>query len=116
MRHIGLGIGPKSATVPIYAAECSPPQIRGALVMQWQMVSIQYYFTFLFFSLSSFCLSHHTNSIVVDRFWYICWLRLRSYFLSRARSIRNHWLELEIDDGIRLSSCYNRRLLRIPMP
>ncbi|KAE8445497.1 hypothetical protein EG329_013387 [Mollisiaceae sp. DMI_Dod_QoI] len=34
---LGLGIGPKSATVPIYAAECSPPQIRGALVMQWQM-------------------------------------------------------------------------------
>lgn len=30
---LGLGIGPKSATVPIYAAECSPPQIRGALVM-----------------------------------------------------------------------------------
>ncbi|RDW62783.1 MFS transporter-11 [Coleophoma crateriformis] len=34
---LGLGIGPKSATVPIYAAECTPPQIRGALVMQWQM-------------------------------------------------------------------------------
>jgi MFS family permease len=34
---LGLGIGPKSATVPIYAAECSPPSIRGALVMQWQM-------------------------------------------------------------------------------
>ncbi|KAJ4297671.1 hypothetical protein N0V90_005565 [Kalmusia sp. IMI 367209] len=34
---LGLGIGPKSATVPIYAAECTPPSIRGALVMQWQM-------------------------------------------------------------------------------
>jgi MFS family permease len=34
---LGLGIGPKSATVPIYAAECAPPAIRGALVMQWQM-------------------------------------------------------------------------------
>lgn len=32
-----LGIGPKSATVPIYAAECTPPEIRGALLMQWQM-------------------------------------------------------------------------------
>ena len=31
---LGLGIGPKSATVPIYAAECAPPQIRGALVMR----------------------------------------------------------------------------------
>ncbi|KAF2104429.1 H(+)-myo-inositol cotransporter [Rhizodiscina lignyota] len=34
---LGLGIGPKSATVPVYAAECTPPAIRGALVMQWQM-------------------------------------------------------------------------------
>lgn len=34
---LGFGIGPKSATVPIYAAETSPPAIRGALVMQWQM-------------------------------------------------------------------------------
>ena len=33
---MGFGIGPKSATVPIYAAECAPPLIRGALVMQWQ--------------------------------------------------------------------------------
>lgn len=37
---LGFGIGPKSATVPIYAAECTPPAIRGALVMQWQMVSL----------------------------------------------------------------------------
>lgn len=34
---LGFGIGPKSATVPIYAAETTPPGIRGALVMQWQM-------------------------------------------------------------------------------
>ncbi|TKA53907.1 hypothetical protein B0A49_12203 [Cryomyces minteri] len=34
---LGFGIGPKSATVPIYAAECAPPKIRGALVMQWQV-------------------------------------------------------------------------------
>lgn len=33
---MGFGIGPKSATVPVYAAECAPPLIRGALVMQWQ--------------------------------------------------------------------------------
>lgn len=31
---LGFGIGPKSATVPIYAAETTPPGIRGALVMQ----------------------------------------------------------------------------------
>ncbi|KAJ5894907.1 Major facilitator superfamily domain general substrate transporter [Penicillium taxi] len=34
---LGVGIGPKSATVPIYAAETAPPTIRGALVIQWQM-------------------------------------------------------------------------------
>ncbi|GJN94492.1 hypothetical protein Rhopal_007574-T1 [Rhodotorula paludigena] len=34
---LGLGIGPKSATVPVYAAETAPPLIRGALVMQWQV-------------------------------------------------------------------------------
>ncbi|KAI0949652.1 hypothetical protein AcW1_009196 [Taiwanofungus camphoratus] len=34
---LGFGIGPKSATVPVYAAECAPPVIRGALVMMWQL-------------------------------------------------------------------------------
>lgn len=34
---LGIGIGPKSSTVPVYAAECSPAPIRGALVMMWQM-------------------------------------------------------------------------------
>ena len=34
---LGLGIGSKSSTVPVYGAECSPAPIRGALVMQWQM-------------------------------------------------------------------------------
>ncbi|KLO20378.1 proton myo-inositol cotransporter [Schizopora paradoxa] len=34
---LGLGIGPKSSTVPVYAAECTPAPIRGALVMMWQM-------------------------------------------------------------------------------
>lgn len=34
---LGLGIGSKSTTVPIYTAECAPAPIRGALVMQWQV-------------------------------------------------------------------------------
>jgi len=33
---LGLGFGPKSATIPIYASECAPANIRGALVMFWQ--------------------------------------------------------------------------------
>lgn len=34
---LGLGIGSKSSTVPVYTAECAPAPIRGALVMQWQV-------------------------------------------------------------------------------
>lgn len=34
---MGFGMGAKGATVPVYAAENSPPQIRGALVMTWQL-------------------------------------------------------------------------------
>ncbi|GAA5820468.1 hypothetical protein JCM11251_005637 [Rhodosporidiobolus azoricus] len=33
---LGIGVGINSATVPVFAAECAPPLIRGALVMQWQ--------------------------------------------------------------------------------
>ena len=33
----GFAIGSKSSTTPAYAAECSPPKIRGALGTQWQM-------------------------------------------------------------------------------
>ncbi|KAF4833629.1 putative metabolite transport protein YwtG [Colletotrichum siamense] len=34
---LGLGIGPKSATTPIFAAETAPKSIRGALTMLWQL-------------------------------------------------------------------------------
>ncbi|KAL2885075.1 putative metabolite transport protein YwtG [Ceratocystis lukuohia] len=34
---MGIGMGIKASTVPIYAAENSPAAIRGALVMSWQM-------------------------------------------------------------------------------
>ncbi|KAI9815738.1 MAG: hypothetical protein M1827_002134 [Pycnora praestabilis] len=34
---LGVGMGSKASTVPIYAAENSPAAIRGALVMSWQM-------------------------------------------------------------------------------
>jgi hypothetical protein len=39
---LGLGMGPKASTVPVYAAENTPASIRGGLVMSWQMwASIQ---------------------------------------------------------------------------
>ncbi|APA07525.1 hypothetical protein sscle_03g022950 [Sclerotinia sclerotiorum 1980 UF-70] len=34
---LGIGIGAKSATVPVYACETSPAPIRGAMAMQWQV-------------------------------------------------------------------------------
>jgi len=34
---MGIGMGLKGATVPIFAAENAPARIRGALVMSWQM-------------------------------------------------------------------------------
>ncbi|KAI1774385.1 hypothetical protein F4818DRAFT_80823 [Hypoxylon cercidicola] len=34
---MGIGMGIKASTVPIYAAENAPASIRGALVMSWQM-------------------------------------------------------------------------------
>lgn len=34
---MGIGMGAKASTVPIYAAENAPASVRGALVMSWQM-------------------------------------------------------------------------------
>ncbi|KAF4119400.1 Sugar (and other) transporter [Geosmithia morbida] len=34
---LGIGMGIKASTVPIYAAESTPAPIRGALVMSWQL-------------------------------------------------------------------------------
>ncbi|KAK2594369.1 hypothetical protein QQS21_007929 [Conoideocrella luteorostrata] len=34
---LGFAVGAKSSTTPVYAAECTPKTIRGALTMMWQM-------------------------------------------------------------------------------
>lgn len=34
---MGIGMGTKASTVPVFAAENSPANIRGGLVMSWQM-------------------------------------------------------------------------------
>ncbi|KAJ3580451.1 hypothetical protein NPX13_g109 [Xylaria arbuscula] len=34
---LGVGIGLKSVTIPIYISECAPAQLRGAFVMVWQL-------------------------------------------------------------------------------
>ncbi|KAK9897762.1 hypothetical protein P389DRAFT_143261 [Cystobasidium minutum MCA 4210] len=55
---LSIGIGPKSATVPVYAAETAPPAIRGSLVMMWQMwtafgIMIGYVCSLIFYNVSS---------------------------------------------------------------
>lgn len=34
---LGIGMGLKEVTVPVYSAENAPTIIRGALVMSWQL-------------------------------------------------------------------------------
>lgn len=34
---LGMAVGAKSSTTPVYSAECTPKNIRGALTMMWQM-------------------------------------------------------------------------------
>ncbi|CCH42360.1 putative membrane protein [Wickerhamomyces ciferrii] len=49
-----FGIGPKSATVPVYASETAPAPIRGALAMLWQFftafgIALGYVFSIAFY-------------------------------------------------------------------
>jgi MFS family permease len=46
---LGFGVGPKSSTTPMYSAECAPPKLRGALVMQWWVFLAFLFFFFFFF-------------------------------------------------------------------
>jgi MFS family permease len=62
---MGIGMGLKGATVPIFAAENSPAAIRGALVMSWQMVCEAHYGSFVRY------MSMDTNRrLTVDCFWH----------------------------------------------
>ncbi|KIJ94154.1 hypothetical protein K443DRAFT_110897 [Laccaria amethystina LaAM-08-1] len=47
---LGLGMGPKASTSPVFAAENVPANIRGGLVMSWQMWAITAFGIFLGFS------------------------------------------------------------------
>ena len=46
---LGLGMGPKATTSPVYAAENTPANIRGGLVMSWQVWVGDDYFTTIVF-------------------------------------------------------------------
>lgn len=50
----GFGLGPKSATVPVYSSEAAPAAIRGALTMLWQFftamgIALGYVFCMAFY-------------------------------------------------------------------
>ncbi|KAL0465138.1 hypothetical protein QR685DRAFT_539440 [Neurospora intermedia] len=58
---MGIGMGVKASTVPIYAAENSPASIRGALVMSWQMWTAFGIFLGTAFNLAVFHASSNVN-------------------------------------------------------
>lgn len=89
---LGLGIGPKSATVPVYGAETAPPLIRGALVMQWQV-----WVSFLNSPPNRcFKLSTDFSRSNVDRFRNHARNSLFARFLLRSRLFRYHWTQLAV--------------------
>jgi sugar porter (SP) family MFS transporter len=58
---MGIGMGVKASTVPIYAAENAPASIRGALVMSWQMWTAFGIFLGTAFNLAVFHVGNHIN-------------------------------------------------------
>lgn len=58
---MGIGMGVKASTVPIYAAENAPASIRGALVMSWQMWTAFGIFLGTAFNLAVFYVSDSFN-------------------------------------------------------
>ncbi|KAI0134427.1 hypothetical protein BJ170DRAFT_679315 [Xylariales sp. AK1849] len=56
---MGIGMGVKASTVPIYAAENAPASIRGALVMSWQMWTAFGIFLGTAFNLAVFNTKHN---------------------------------------------------------
>jgi hypothetical protein len=59
---MGIGIGAKNATVPIYSAEMAPHRIRGALVMFWQLWVVIG---------KLYCLSTHLNQLLITTCRYL---------------------------------------------
>jgi hypothetical protein len=80
---LGLGIGPKSSTVPVYSAECAPAPIRGALVMMWQMwTAFGTTFPLHRRRLSLIVLRYHARQHNGRRVW---WIGSGSWLATHAR-------------------------------
>lgn len=74
---MGIGIGAKNATVPIYSAEMAPARIRGALVMFWQLWVVAGKLTSLASALDStdrhIVLNRYLLGFLCKRYCQRCW-------------------------------------------
>jgi MFS family permease len=80
---LGIGMGAKGSTVPVFAAENSPAQIRGALVMGWQLWTVRIHpLTTLFFNGMIPELTRETLLFI------LCFIRL---LVSSSVSLQTSW-------------------------
>ncbi|KAI1411673.1 hypothetical protein F5Y13DRAFT_200665 [Hypoxylon sp. FL1857] len=123
---LGIGMGIKASTVPIFAAENSPASIRGALVMSWQLWTA--------FGIFLGC----SANLAVGQVGRIAWrlqvgsafipayikkgryqdamkslLRLRNHPLQAARDLYAIHAQVEIEDAAIGQSTYIKRLIQL---
>ncbi|KAI0121580.1 major facilitator superfamily domain-containing protein [Hypoxylon sp. NC0597] len=109
---LGIGMGIKASTVPIFAAENSPASIRGALVMSWQLWTA--------FGIFLGC----SANLAVGQVGRIAWrrryqdamkslLRLRNHPLQAARDLYAIHAQVEIEDAAIGHSSYAKRLIQL---
>ncbi|KAI1452895.1 hypothetical protein F4805DRAFT_470493 [Annulohypoxylon moriforme] len=112
---LGVGMGIKASTVPIFAAENSPASIRGALVMSWQLWTA--------FGIFLGC----SANLAVGQVGRIAWrlqegryrdameslLRLRNHPIQAARDLYAIQAQVEIEDEAIGDSTYAKRLIQL---
>ena len=67
---LGLGMGPKATTSPVFAAENTPASIRGGLVMSWQL------WVMIFFTVVRIAIVLKFR--ILDCIWYHAWIFCQS--------------------------------------
>ncbi|KAJ4379039.1 hypothetical protein N0V85_008908 [Neurospora sp. IMI 360204] len=140
---MGIGMGVKASTVPIYAAENSPASIRGALVMSWQMWTAFGIFLGTAFNLAVFHTSHNVNwrlmlgapfipAVPLVLFIYLCpesprwymkknrypeaWksmIKLRNHPIQVARDMFYIHSQLEVEHQLLAGSNYAKRFVEL---
>merc|ERR1712000_655015 len=115
---MGIGMGLKGATTPIFAAENSPAAIRGALVMTWQFWTAFGIFMGTAFNLAvlvymcpespRWCIKHNKYGQA-----YRSLLRLRNHPLLAARDLYYVSTQIEIEREIVGDSGYVTRFIQL---